>query len=140
MPGRFKGKDVTIGDVFEAVGEHNVGKLSDQELHELECVACHEGFKPDQLPHAKKITQVKCQNCHDGEQFEKYQKSVHAVADVQCSACHSTHDIRKLSSADPAMRKEFAHEVCATCHTDQDAKFMESDHGRALAAGGLRSR
>ncbi len=40
LPGRFKGRDVTIGDVFEAVGSHNVGKLSDEELHELECVAC----------------------------------------------------------------------------------------------------
>jgi dihydroxy-acid dehydratase len=40
LPGRFKGKDVTIGNVFEAVGAHNVGKLSDEELHELECVAC----------------------------------------------------------------------------------------------------
>src|SRR5208337_1365791 len=32
LPGRFKGKDVTIGDVFEGVGAHNVGKLSDEEL------------------------------------------------------------------------------------------------------------
>jgi len=40
LPGRFKGKDVTIGDVFEGVGAHTVGKLSDEELHELECVAC----------------------------------------------------------------------------------------------------
>jgi dihydroxy-acid dehydratase len=40
LPGRFKGRDVTIGDVFEGVGAHNVGKLSDAELHELECAAC----------------------------------------------------------------------------------------------------
>jgi dihydroxy-acid dehydratase len=40
LPGRFKGRDVTIGDVFEAVGAHNIGALSDEELHELECVAC----------------------------------------------------------------------------------------------------
>ena len=40
LPGRFKGKDVTIGDVFEAVGAHNVGNMSDEDLHELECVAC----------------------------------------------------------------------------------------------------
>lgn len=40
LPGRFKGKDVTIGDVFEGVGAHSVGKLTDEELHELECVAC----------------------------------------------------------------------------------------------------
>jgi dihydroxy-acid dehydratase len=40
LPGRFKGRDVTIGDVFEGVGAHNIGSLSDDELHELECAAC----------------------------------------------------------------------------------------------------
>src|SRR5437667_1198167 len=40
LPGRFKGKDVTIGDVFEAVGSHHVGAMSDEDLHELECAAC----------------------------------------------------------------------------------------------------
>jgi dihydroxy-acid dehydratase len=40
MPGRFQGRDVTIGDVFEAVGKHAVGKMSDAELHELEANAC----------------------------------------------------------------------------------------------------
>jgi dihydroxy-acid dehydratase len=40
LPGRFQGHDVTIGDVFEGVGAHSVGKLSDEELHELECAAC----------------------------------------------------------------------------------------------------
>ena len=40
LPGRFHGKDVTVQDVFEAVGNHSAGKMSDAELHELECVAC----------------------------------------------------------------------------------------------------
>jgi dihydroxy-acid dehydratase len=39
-PGRFRGRDVTIQDVFEAVGAHAVGKMSDADLHELEEVAC----------------------------------------------------------------------------------------------------
>jgi dihydroxy-acid dehydratase len=39
-PGRFRGRDVTIQDVFEAVGAHAVGSMSDEELHELEGVAC----------------------------------------------------------------------------------------------------
>jgi dihydroxy-acid dehydratase len=38
-PGRYKGKDVTIQDVFEAVGSHAAGKMSDEELNELESVA-----------------------------------------------------------------------------------------------------
>ncbi len=40
LPGRFKGRDVTVQDVFEAVGAHNAGTMSDEDLHELECVAC----------------------------------------------------------------------------------------------------
>jgi dihydroxy-acid dehydratase len=40
LPGRFRGRDVTIGDVFEAVGAHSIGRLSEAELHELECLAC----------------------------------------------------------------------------------------------------
>jgi len=40
LPGRYKGKDVTVQDVFEAVGQHAAGNLPDEELHALECVAC----------------------------------------------------------------------------------------------------
>src|SRR5918999_5079701 len=40
LPGKFKGRDVTVVDVFEAVGQHAAGNMSDEDLHELECVAC----------------------------------------------------------------------------------------------------
>src|SRR3954454_14119701 len=40
LPGTYKGRDVTVVDVFEAVGQHAAGNLSDEDLHELECVAC----------------------------------------------------------------------------------------------------
>jgi dihydroxy-acid dehydratase len=38
-PGRWHGRDVTILDVFEAIGAHAAGDMSDEELHELEDVA-----------------------------------------------------------------------------------------------------
>ena len=38
-PGRFSGEDVTIQDVFEAVGAHAAGDMTDAELAELEYVA-----------------------------------------------------------------------------------------------------
>src|SRR5215211_6036401 len=38
-PGRWRGRDVTIVDLFEAIGAHAAGDLSDEELHELEDVA-----------------------------------------------------------------------------------------------------
>jgi dihydroxy-acid dehydratase len=39
-PGKYRGKDVTIQDVFEAVGANVAGKITDQELHDIEDVAC----------------------------------------------------------------------------------------------------
>ena len=39
-PGRYRGKDVTIQDVFEAVGAHAAGEMSEREVHALESVAC----------------------------------------------------------------------------------------------------
>jgi dihydroxy-acid dehydratase len=40
LPGSYRGNPVTVQDVFEAVGKHAVGAFSDEDLHELEQVAC----------------------------------------------------------------------------------------------------
>jgi len=40
LPGKYKGKDVTVLDVFEAVGKHSAGSISTKELRNLELVAC----------------------------------------------------------------------------------------------------
>ncbi|TMD75037.1 MAG: dihydroxy-acid dehydratase [Chloroflexi bacterium] len=39
-PGHFKGRDVTVLDVYEAIGANAAGKMSDADLRELENVAC----------------------------------------------------------------------------------------------------
>ena len=43
LPGRFRGQDVTVLNVFEAVGKHASGEFSDADLHEMECNACPSG-------------------------------------------------------------------------------------------------
>ena len=40
LPGQFKGKTVTVVDVFEAVGSHAAGKFSEEDLEALEQAAC----------------------------------------------------------------------------------------------------
>jgi dihydroxy-acid dehydratase len=40
LPGSFRGKPVTVQDVFEAVGKYSVGQMSDDDLEELEQIAC----------------------------------------------------------------------------------------------------
>ena len=39
-PGRFQGRDVTIQDVYEAIGARAAGRMTDEEVHELESCAC----------------------------------------------------------------------------------------------------
>jgi len=39
-PGHFEGHAITIQDVYEAIGAHARGKISDKQLQELECSAC----------------------------------------------------------------------------------------------------
>ena len=43
LPGNYKGKDVTIVDVFEGVGKHTTGQMTEKDLFELESVACPSG-------------------------------------------------------------------------------------------------
>jgi dihydroxy-acid dehydratase len=40
LPGRYRGRDITVQDVFEAVGSYSAGKISDEELHDIESLAC----------------------------------------------------------------------------------------------------
>jgi dihydroxy-acid dehydratase len=40
MPGRLGGKDLTIVDVYEAVGAFTTGKITEKELYDIECSAC----------------------------------------------------------------------------------------------------
>ena len=39
-PGRLNGRDLTVVSVFEAVGQHSAGKITEKEVHDIECHAC----------------------------------------------------------------------------------------------------
>jgi dihydroxy-acid dehydratase len=40
LPGIYKGEDLTVVSAFEAVGAHGAGKMTDEELHQVECHSC----------------------------------------------------------------------------------------------------
>jgi len=40
LPGHYKGEDLTIVSAFEAVGAHGAGRITDKELHQVECHSC----------------------------------------------------------------------------------------------------
>ena len=60
LPGNFRGRDVTVVDVFEAVGQHAAGNMSDADLHELECVACPSSVPTEPGVRRTKRTHIRC--------------------------------------------------------------------------------
>lgn len=103
----------------------------------LECVDCHTGFDANDIPHAKSIKPVKCLNCHDGERINNYTQSIHAKVKggAKCTNCHGTHDIISVQDMQKPENRVKEAEVCGNCHREIVSRYLESDHGRALASG-----
>src|SRR3546814_12364902 len=66
LPGRFHGKDVTVHNVYEAVGTHSAGNLYDDEFTLLDCVASPSAvsllrqFTPTPLPERQSLVSRSC--------------------------------------------------------------------------------
>lgn len=103
----------------------------------LECIDCHSGFDPNEIPHAKKIKPVKCLNCHDGEKINLYTQSVHAKVKggAQCKDCHGSHDIISLEDLRKSENRQREAQLCGRCHSEVVTHYLDSDHGKALIAG-----
>jgi len=106
----------------------------------LACVACHEQFKPDRIPHARRLAPAACTACHAKEKFVHYERSVHGMAKgtkpaVACTDCHSKHAIQHIAEKGVEQKKLFAEQICAKCHSAIAATYRASDHGLALHAG-----
>ncbi|RPI18488.1 MAG: hypothetical protein EHM58_05385 [Ignavibacteriae bacterium] len=55
-----------------------------------ECVDCHTGYNPDELPHSKTPVKVDCKSCHQ-ESLKGIEAGVHKQ--VNCYDCHTKHDV-----------------------------------------------
>lgn len=96
---------------------------------DLDCVDCHEGFDPDEIPHkeGENIAKVECSNCHDTEQFEA---SIHN-GKIECFDCHSKHNIQPASTF-----KKNVVNVCLDCHkSSQVTVFKNSVHYKLFKEG-----
>ena len=91
---------------------------------DLGCVGCHEGFKPDELPHASPIKPVRCEQCHEDTQ-KAYALSAHGRARLAgtkgaptCVACHGQHGILAASDASSETSRQKEAAMCLHCHLD----------------------
>lgn len=84
----------------------------------LNCIDCHEGFDPQEVPHKDKITAVNCSSCHD-DVAKSFAHSRHS-AELQCSSCHDNVHAPENKNAIALQ--------CENCHTDVEKEFTASIH------------
>ncbi|MDT8323961.1 MAG: cytochrome b/b6 domain-containing protein [Bacteroidota bacterium] len=109
---------------------------------DLDCVSCHTGFDPDNLPHKENITPVRCTSCHQGavmeHQFHSVQLSLAAsngTLDESCKQCHGEHNVLPLEDESNPFHHSNMTESCGKCHPDVTHSFASSEHGKALFGG-----
>ncbi len=123
------------------------------------CAACHgthgilHSSDPESPTHRLRVPET-CASCHGTEgvltsdrirlpqPFASYSQSVHGLRSEQgveaaanCTDCHGVHDLR--SALDPLSKISSINvsATCGQCHTEVQAEYDASIHGRALRAG-----
>jgi cytochrome b subunit of formate dehydrogenase len=106
----------------------------------LECTDCHQGFDPESLPHKTPLPPVACASCHEdtGRKHVFHPRlassPVQAGEDTSCGACHGSHAVARVKSADFLFAAAKHTDSCGRCHPAAREQFLASAHGRALAA------
>jgi len=98
----------------------------------IECLSCHEGFNPEDLPHKENIQPVDCMTCHKDAKIkhlfhpQMMRAGVNAPGkDVNCKTCHGTHDAKPYKN----IGRTSSINECAKCHTNYFNEFKSSVHG-----------
>jgi len=133
------GKEVSLyvnQDVFDHSAHRN-----------LNCISCHVGFDPEEIPHKENITPVNCLNCHtDAKVIHSFHpqmvgaNGMNGTPDVSCRNCHGTHNISLISDPDGKWSKKNLVGSCGSCHKGPEEKYVLSEHGKAFAEGVVLAR
>ena len=99
------------------------GALFKKSTHSsTDCVDCHDGYNPEEIPHNSKKTKISCLVCHD--KVKSLDNSVHKNND--CNGCHNPHYQRPAKEM-----KTNQTETCLKCHTNKNVKdYTTSTHSK----------
>ncbi|MBV6511376.1 MAG: hypothetical protein FMNOHCHN_00856 [Ignavibacteriaceae bacterium] len=124
-----KGKEISLFADEKKINSSVHGKL--------ECVACHTGFDPDEVPHKENIQPVNCISCHKNapvkhlfHPFMVKSGGKGTGKAYDCKGCHGTHEVQRVKKAGASGDLS-----CVKCHAEQDAEFKHSAHYRSIEKG-----
>ncbi|QQS37470.1 MAG: cytochrome c3 family protein [Ignavibacteriales bacterium] len=108
----------------------------------LNCVSCHKGFDPENLPHAENIKEIDCSGCH---QKALTQHSFHPqiikskgtgkTPDTSCKNCHGIHDVVRVDNPKSKWNRQNIEVSCGKCHKDASEHYSLSNHSEAFKNG-----
>ncbi len=120
----------------------NKNVLANSTHGKLNCVSCHVGFNPEELPHKENITPINCKSCHQDaavkHPFHPQMLKADGISggkDVNCKYCHGTHDVISPKSPKSKYSKANLNEFCGTCHKENFKSYSESDHAVSFKEG-----
>ena len=101
----------------------------------LNCIACHVGFNPDDVPHKENIQPINCLTCHKDAPVKHpfhpqlmKANGTDGAPGMSCKKCHGTHDITSPKKPDTKWGKNNLVESCGSCHSKEVASYTESIH------------
>lgn len=101
----------------------------------LNCISCHVGFNPDNVPHKENIQPIDCKSCHKDAPLKHQfhpdmlkKVSTGIMQETDCKKCHGTHDIISPRQAGSKFNTANIVQACGLCHAANKEKFIHSAH------------
>jgi cytochrome b subunit of formate dehydrogenase len=110
--------------------------------NKLNCVACHTGYDPEEIPHKEEITPINCLNCHKkSKQKHLFHPQIlnavgtETIEGTSCFKCHGNHYIKSIKSEDSKWNEKNLIGSCASCHKVEGEKYSHSQHASGILNG-----
>lgn len=108
----------------------------------INCISCHKGFNPEEVPHKENIEPVNCLSCHTNALTKHAfhpdilrSKGTGTSQSTSCKGCHGTHDVQSPKSPNAKFSSARLSESCGKCHKSVSESYIHSVHNKALVKG-----
>jgi cytochrome b subunit of formate dehydrogenase len=130
------GKEISISVSEKEFNSHKHAKL--------QCISCHVGFDPDEMPHSENLIPKNCSDCHQKDIVKhlfhpKLLKisEMGKTKDTNCLSCHENHYTTDPTAKGGRWSVENLPVSCGKCHQENAKLYLGSEHYRAYKNGML---
>lgn len=129
-----KGKEISL-----FVNESHIKNSAHLKLN---CISCHTGFNPDDIPHKEKISPINCLTCHKDARVKHpfhpqliNSNGMNGSNDISCKGCHGTHQVDRVPKTVKGTSSLSQNQACIKCHKDANEQVLHSIHYAELEKG-----